>query len=308
MISAMFTVAWIQRHNEMTALLSAGVPLIRILAPVIVAVTVVSLFSAASRELVIPRYRGEFSRRPQDPLGDQPQMLKSCYDSRSDVVLGGKSTYAGQKRIEEPMFLVRSPTLRQYGSQIVADNAFYRPPDAKHPGGYLLDGMREPKNLDSRPSLFLDGEAMLITPHDADWLKPNQCFLRSDLDFDFLLPEGDKAFRQYSSTGQLITALRNPSLDYGADVRVAIHSRIVKPLLDVTLLFLGLPLVVARESRNVFLAMGLCMAVTVAFSLTVIGFQQLGEASWLVTPALAAWAPLMVFVPLAVWMAESLWN
>ena len=54
--------------------------------------------------------------------------------------------------------------------------------------------------------------------------------------------------------------MRNPSLDYGADVRVAIHGRIVKPLLDMTLLFLGLPLVVTRESRNVFIAMGLCMA------------------------------------------------
>ena len=107
---------------------------------------------------------------------------------------------------------------------------------------------------------------------------------------------------------QLVRALRNPSLDYGADVRVAIHGRIVKPLLDLTLLFLGLPLVVTRENRNVFIAIGLCMLVTFAFTVAVIGLQKLGEASYLLSPALAAWAPLMIFVPLAVGMAESLWK
>ena len=59
-------------------------------------------------------------------------------------------------------------------------------------------------------------------------------------------------------------------------MRVTIHARIVQPLLDITLLFLGLPLIVTRESRNVFLAMGMCMAVTVAFTLVVFGLQCLG--------------------------------
>ncbi len=114
--------------------------------------------------------------------------------------------------------------------------------------------------------------------------------------------------RQLSSTAQLIRGLRNPSLSYGADVRVAIHARIVQPLLDLTLLLLGLPLVVSRESRNVFIAMGICMAVTTAFTLVVIGSQYLGSVSWILNPALAAWLPLMIFVPPAVGLADSLWK
>ncbi len=112
---------------------------------------------------------------------------------------------------------------------------------------------------------------------------------------------------QLSSTAELIRGLRNPSLDYGAKERVAIHARIVQPLLDMTLLFLGLPLVVTRESRNVFVAMGICMVVTTAFTLVVMGMQSLGEISYW-PPPLAAWAPLMIFVPLAAWMAEGLWQ
>ena len=90
---------------------------------------------------------------------------------------------------------------------------------------------------------------------------------------------------------------------------MAIHARIVQPLLDMTLLFLGLPLVVTRENRNVFVAMGICMVVTTVFTLVVMGVQSLGEISyWFFTPPLAAWAPLMIFVPLAAWMAEGLWQ
>ena len=197
--------------------------------------------------------------------------------------------------------------LRQYGRQLAAENAYWRPAEGSRPAGYLLVGVREPKNLDTRPSLLLGGRPVLITPHDAPgWLRPGQCFLASDVEFDQLT--SGNTVRQLSSTAQLIRGLRNPSLNYGADVRVAIHARIVQPLLDITLLLLGLPLVVSRESRNVFIAMGICMAVTTAFTLVVIGSQYLGSVSWILNPALAAWLPLMIFVPPAVGLAESLWK
>jgi lipopolysaccharide export system permease protein len=306
--SAMFTVAWIQRHNEMTALMASGISRIRVLVPIIIAVAVVSLLSAANRELVIPRYRNEMSRRPQDPLGDMPQGLSSCYDCQTDVVFRGKATFADHLRIEEPNFLLPA-ALADYGKQVIADNAFFVLPEGDRPGGYRFEGVREPKDLAHQRSLALNGKAVLITPRDAPgWLKPDQCFICSDVDFEQLNgEEGAKNFKELSSTARLIAAVRNPSLGYGADVRVKIHTRIVQPLLDMTLLFLGLPLVVTRESRNVFLAMGMCLVVTVGFTLAGFGLQHLGDIE-LIDASLAAWAPLMIFVPLAVWLAESLWK
>jgi lipopolysaccharide export system permease protein len=307
LVSAMFTVSWIQRHNEMTALLSAGVSRFRVLLPIICAVAVVSLVLAANREIVMPRYRHELSRGSKDPSGCKPQSLGSRYDGRTNVLLAGKSSYADKRRIEEPRFVMPT-SLYKYGNTLTADNAYYKPPEGDRPGGYLFDGVRRPKNLDTRPSLWLDGQRVLITPCDEPkWLKPNQCFLVSDVDFD-QLAEG-KNLTQLSSTAQLIRGLRNASLDYGAKEKVAIHARMLQPLLDMTLLFLGLPLVVTRESRNVFVAMGICMVVTTAFTLVVAGVQDLGEISyWFFTPALAAWAPLILFVPLAAWMIEGIWK
>ena len=112
----------------------------------------------------------------------------------------------------------------------------------------------------------------MITPCDApDWLKPGECFLVSDVDFDQLTAGGN--IKQLSSTIQLIQGLRNPSLNFQSDVRVEIHARLVRPLLDMTLLFLGLPLILARESRNIFIAMGICMGLAVAFTIVVIAAQ-----------------------------------
>jgi len=68
---------------------------------------------------------------------------------------------------------------------------------------------------------------------------------------------------------------------------------------------LGVPLLLARGNRNVFVAMGLCGLILAGFWVVVWVFQRLGSI-YTISPALAAWAPLMIFAPLAVEMASSL--
>lgn len=305
LVSAMFTVSWIQRHNEMTALMAAGIPRVRVVAPLIVAAVAITFAAAANRETVIPRFRDEMARTPNDLIGDKGQMLDARYDNRTDILMRGDRTYADRKRIEQPNFLLPRD-LRHYGKQIVAEEAFYLPPEADRPGGYLFEGVSQPRDLENRPTLELDGQPVVITPRSAPkWLNPGQCFVVSQITFDQLT--GGRMFREFSSTAQLIRGVHNASLDFGADVRVAIHTRMVTPLLDMTLLFLGLPLVVTRRNRNVFLAIAMCAGVTTLYLLTIIGAQHLG-AMLVVSPALGAWLPLIVFVPVAVGLAGAMWE
>jgi len=236
-------------------------------------------------------------------LGDNAFDVQPRYDNQTDVLIRGGKTYAAQKRIKRADFLL-PPTLDKYGNRILSKSAYYILPTEERPGGYLIDDVEEPKELAGVPSLCLDGVPVIITPQDApDWLKPNQCFVVSDVSFEQLT--GGLAFKQFASTAQLIAGLRNRSLEFGADVRVAIHSRVVQPFLDITLLFLGLPLVLTRENRNVFIAIGLCVCIVSIFVLVIMTFQQLG-AGYLLDPALAAWAPLMIFVPMAVRMSHAM--
>ena len=115
------------------------------------------------------------------------------------------------------------------------------------------------------------------------------------------------AWRQFSSTADLIAGLHNPSLDLASDVRVMVHARIVQPFLDMTLLCLGLPIVLARQNRNIFVAAGTCVLVVAAFVLVMLACHAAGN-SYLLAPAFAAWCPLIIFVPLARLSVESLWQ
>jgi lipopolysaccharide export system permease protein len=146
-----------------------------------------------------------------------------------------------------------------------------------------------------------------MTPHDhPDWLKPNEAFFVTDVSVDELT--GGTILRKFASTAELIRAAKSGSIYYSPEVRVSIHSRILRPFLDITLLFLGLPLVAARDNRNVFMAIGMCMGLVALFLIVSIACERLGANCLIPYPSLAAWAPLMIFVPAAVGMSSAMWE
>lgn len=302
--AAMFTVAWLQRQHEMTALLAAGISRARVAVPVIVGAVALIILGVINREVIIPRMIPLLSRSNTDLLGEKARDIQARYDNSTDILLRGGAAYRKDQRIAQPNFLL-PPSLDQYGGQLIAENAYYLPPTGDRPGGYLMDKMIRPKNLHEKPSLSWKGRPVLLTPYDHSWLKPDQCFVVSDIDFEQLT--GGRVWREYSSTLTLIRGLHNPSLDLGADVRVRIHGRIVQPLRDLNLLFLGLPLVVRREQRNVFVALGLGVLVVSLFTAIMLTCEYLGLI-YLISPALAAWLPFFIFVPLAVLQIDWLWE
>jgi lipopolysaccharide export system permease protein len=111
----------------------------------------------------------------------------------------------------------------------------------------------------------------------------------------------------YSSTADLIRAIRNPSLGVGADIPLRVHARFVSPLLDMSLALLGIPLVLGPSRRGIFVAVGMCVAMTVLFFLAVLGSHALA-AGYVVSPSIGAWAPLLLLAPLAAWRAQPMWQ
>jgi lipopolysaccharide export system permease protein len=87
-------------------------------------------------------------------------------------------------------------------------------------------------------------------------------------------------------------------------VRVAVHARLLQPLMDGTLVMLGLPLMFSRRKRNVFFNFSVCLGVAIAFMVLTLGSQSLGGLG-MMRPTLAAWFPVLVFLPLAVAMSHT---
>lgn len=302
LIAVMFTITWIQRHNEMTALLAAGITRVRVLRPVLLAAIAVSLLAAANREWVIPNIREHLATDSKNLGGEQATVMQSRFDSQTDILLGGERIVHATKKIINPGFFLPRQ-FAQFGRQLTAMEAQYLPACDAHPSGYLLLGVTSPKSLLISPPLVLNEKPIIYTPVASPWLKEDQVFVASEVSFEFLA--AGATWRDFASTRELIHQLRNPSTDLGADVRVAIHGRFLKPLLDTTLLFLGLPFVVTRTNRNPFLSIGMSLGVVTIFMLVTLGCQALGSGGWL-TPSLAAWLPLIIFAPVATALSDSL--
>ena len=95
-------------------------------------------------------------------------------------------------------------------------------------------------------------------------------------------------------------------MDYRSGLRVTLHSRIVRPLLDLTLFLMGISLVLSQRNRDVFVTAGLCGVVVVVFSGVIVVCQAMGNNGYLLSPVMAAWIPLLVFAPCAYSMTLSL--
>ncbi|QGJ72265.1 LptF/LptG family permease [Planctomycetales bacterium 10988] len=304
-IAAMFTITWFQRHNEMIALWAAGLSTRRLVLPILGMGMMIAGVDMGVREWVIPQFKDELTRSPEDWKGERAQEVQPRYDQWSDILIQGFRSYAAESRIEQPNFILPVSLVGQT-TVLSAGNAFYLPSTSEHPAGYLLKDVIEPIDLTTTPSLRnADQELVLFTPADQAWLEPNDCFVVSELTFEQLT--AGATYQTYTSTYGLIQTLYNSSFDHSNDVKVTIHSRIVKPLLDCTLLFLGLPFVLKGNKQNVFVAIGICVTLVISFFVVIFTSHALGGFG-LINPSLAAWLPLMVFIPLAIYLSEPLLN
>jgi lipopolysaccharide export system permease protein len=237
-------------------------------------------------------------------MGEASRKCTPRYDLQSDVLISGKATFANERRIEQPLFRL-PPELAAWGRQIAAENAYQLPESAEHPAGYLLRGVSEPANLASLKTASIEGKPVLIAPGDAPWLKANECFVVSVVTFEQLTVGG--AWRQYLSSWELLTGLRGQTIEPGADVRLTLHTRFIQPLMDLSLVLLGIPLVLTRGSRNIFLAGGIGAGLVAAQMLVVLACRGLG-INYLLPVTWAAWLPLLIFGPIAYVLARPLWD
>lgn len=304
LLASMFVMVWMQHRNELVAIQAGGVSKGRVVRPLIMASIVLSILGVCNRELAIPRLRDSLVRDVKDAAGISKGNVAARFDHQTEIYLGGGKTIATESAIVKPVF--RLPRrLHSFARQIEAEKATYLPANDQHPGGYHFQGVTRPSNVNTLSSIR-DAEQMIIeTPADSEWLSEGECFVTSGVTFDQLL--AGSRWQQFASTAELLAGVRTSGLNYGADARVTIHSRLVQPLLDLTLLCLGLPLVVSRYQRGLFVAIGHTSLVVSVFVTVVMASRALG-ANYLLSPSLAAWLPLIVFVPIASALAPRFWD
>ena len=87
-----------------------------------------------------------------------------------------------------------------------------------------------------------------------------------------------------------------------ASADLAKHLRIATPVINLVMMLVGIPFILSRE-RNIRASASLSVAMAVAVYVVALLCRQLGGAG--LDPALAAWGPVLIFGPVAVWVLDS---
>ena len=291
--AAMITVAVLMRNNEFIPIQAAGITALRIVRPLIVAVFCLTALFCLMRECLLPHIQDQIVMEAADYAENKGTLLNVTIDYETNINILGDRIFRSEKRISKPEF-VFPRTISKQQLRLTGESAFHKPATKSHPAGYLLTGVHD-RHIIQSPSLIWEDKPILITPMDAEYLEPDQCFIVTNVPFESL---ASKDAWQYASLWSLVSAARNKSLDVGIPIHAIIHSRITQPVLDMTLLFLGLPALLLCGDRNVFKAMGLSGLILIAFLAVCYACQFACANSGM--PVLGAWLPMMIFVPMAV--------
>lgn len=312
MMAAIFTVTWMQRDNELVAMLSAGISAHRVIRPVLVSAVLISGVAIANQELVIPQFARELQLSP-----DMTLTTKRKVYARTDVneiVIHGQWGYRDTMTVEK--FDATLPESR-FGTlhNLEAQEARYIPESAiRCPlrGGWLLRGARlSPVNSEPDGTLL----SAVETEDLKDFPPPREApqklggrayFLRTNVTFD--IATRSLQWYQFASTSDLIRTLTEPIGDTErTEIGVFLHTRVLRPALTLTLLMLSLPIVMGGGSRGMFINLGMSLGTSAAFYSILFFFQYLGNnRTFDITPELTAWAPLIGFGTLAAYRWDSI--
>lgn len=296
LLALLFVVAWLNKTNEFTALLAAGITKRRVVRPLLIASAVVILSAAAVREFSIPKYQDQLDRNPQDLTGELPRQMKPTFEHDAVALFQGNHLLPVNFQIVSPFLNIQGgPLLQTFGSKVQAASALYQSPTQSRPGGYLFQEVSSPTNIDLLSSVMaIDGKPLLLTSKDTNWIDPGNCFLVSKTEYEML--RGGSAWKQFAATSELVQHLKGETRS-GNDLRVQIHGRILRPLIDWTVILLGVPILLTRPDRHMFWVAGACLFIVAGFTAVVLAMSALGTAGSFISPTLATWLPILVFLP-----------
>ncbi|MGE3314493.1 MAG: LptF/LptG family permease [Planctomycetaceae bacterium] len=292
-ISIVIVFALLQRNGEIHPILAAGIPTFRLLMPVVVGIMVINAGLIVNQEYIIPRIAPalQASRNGLDKGTDK---VDPVYDNSTLILITGEKLSLGKRKILEAKFVLPMGEIAQDLTTIEAAEASYLPASGERPGGWLLSG---PRPQLEEIHLADKGEHYVRQLPDF----PQTLFIVTDVDFDQLYNRSQSY--KLASTPELIRRMKNPAFGI-TTIRgqmMHFHYRMVRPLINLLMVLVAVPLVVRKESRGLVTNMAVCTAVMAVVLGIIHASTYLGQTN-LVTPHLAAWIPVIFSGTLGAWL------
>jgi lipopolysaccharide export system permease protein len=294
-VGAAFTLMRLSRFNELTAILAAGVPLLRVAVPIVAAGVALNGVLILDQEVFIPRIMFKIVRSHEEMHIASPKSfaIQMMRDDHNGLLTAASYTPPGDGRPAKMDYLdvvERDEQLRPRG-HLQADMAVYDP----HAKLWRLTHGQHVSILQPQPAGRQQPLAM-----DA---------YQSDINPDEIALWRGGEYVQLLATSRINQLLARPK-SYGTENLLRVKNfRIAQPIGNVILLLLAVPTVLTRQPgqlksaavKCLFLC-GACMGCTfLAYQLAANPPSPEWTTRW---PAAMAWMPIFIFGPLAVWLLD----
>ncbi|HEV3119166.1 MAG TPA: LptF/LptG family permease [Gemmataceae bacterium] len=284
LMAAMFTVAMMQRNNELLPLLSAGVPTHRVVRPVLFTAAAMFGFMILNQEVVIPRIGSQLLSNRDDPRGDKDIEAHGAFEPNGIHIAGERASR--HEAVVKKFCCLIPETLARNSVHLEAKEAYYYPPGSgPRSGGWLMTG--------TKPAELADWNNFQV----LEVVDSGKYFLHThEVTFETITRPRNWFF--YASTVQLLRELGKPDSTRLASMAVLFHMRLTRPILGMVLVVMGLSVILRDQNRNVFISAGMCLVICAVFFTVSLVCKHFGDNEYL-APALAAWLPVIAFGPLA---------
>ncbi len=291
--AACATLARLKKQNEMTAVLASGTSLYRLAAPIIMAGLVMNGLLILDQELLLPRVAPKLARERDDVEGMRSYGIWCIRDGENRLV---SAEYFQPKLKRVRNFIVlelnKTPTgTRQLGDVIHARKARW---DEQQHGWVLEDAGRR---------ITLGDAAAASLREEANIERLPLGFYPTELTPEEMLARQSAQWVQFLSLRQLNMLRRQSDVDPNQIDQIK-HGRFTLPINNMILLLLGISFFMTRLPENVLTQGAKALAATAAaFIVVFIGQQFVGTVGlW---PALPAWLPIFIFLPIAVLLLDN---
>ncbi|MCG3138765.1 MAG: hypothetical protein HJJLKODD_02634 [Phycisphaerae bacterium] len=276
-----FTLARMQRHNELVGVVASGVSLYRLAVPVIIAGMLLNGLWLLNQEWVIPRLGSQLVQSHEAAVREELSGVWFVRDQSGSMISALRfNRSAGQL---DKVLIMRRDAQGRISEYIEADRATWIPTAHQDEQSWTL--RRGAKLI---RQLREDGTAEIERqPVDE---------FRTDLNPDTLALRQSMNWIQFVSRQQLVEIQKTGVTSTHLIART-IHNRFATPVVNMLILIIAIPFFLDRQPASVVQSGGKCLLVCGLGLLLAFFCQSYSLDQY---PALMAWLPLMILTPVMV--------
>jgi lipopolysaccharide export system permease protein len=298
-IAAVFSLTRMTRSNELVAVMASGVSLKRILAPILLLSVLLTGLMIADQELVIPKYAYELTREHDELSYENAYSIWFVGDDKGSLFCSQQYDEKTQT-LHEPFIIMREPVEGRGGD-------IYRVTGKIRAAAAVYDDQR-------LGWVLTDAQLMLLGGGDTELTEGRQT---ESIDFyPSNLTAADIPVRKREGFKSLLSLRQLTELENNAGVRTTDlaalalqkHSRITKPIINLIMLMVALPVLVCRDPKAMKTAVLISFMTTLSCFLVVFVCDLFATEVFFgqIRPAIWAWAPIFIFFPVALIEIDSM--